>query len=57
MDSRIGFIGFLTALFIGLKLIGAISWSWVWVLAPIWIYFVAVLFLFTLAVIFAVREK
>ena len=33
----IGFNGFLTLLFIGLKLCGVISWSWLWVLSPIWI--------------------
>ena len=33
----IGFVGVLTILFIALKLCGVISWSWVWVLAPIWI--------------------
>ena len=27
----------LLILFIGLKLAGVISWSWVWVLAPMWI--------------------
>lgn len=33
----IGFPGLLTILFIALKLIGVISWSWWWVLSPIWI--------------------
>lgn len=33
----IGFCGLLTIVFITLKLLGKISWSWVWVLAPIWI--------------------
>ncbi len=33
----IGFSGLLTVLFIGLKLTGAISWSWWWVLSPLWI--------------------
>lgn len=27
----------LLILFIGLKLAGVISWSWIWVLAPMWI--------------------
>lgn len=31
------FIGNLTIAFIALKLAGFISWSWVWVIAPIWI--------------------
>jgi hypothetical protein len=33
----IGFTGALTILFIGLKLMGHIDWSWWWVLSPIWI--------------------
>lgn len=33
----IGFAGLLTLIFITLKLCGVISWSWVWVLAPLWI--------------------
>lgn len=32
----IGFFGLLTIVFITLKLIGVINWSWIWVLAPIW---------------------
>lgn len=32
----IGFFGLLAILFIALKLLGIISWSWAWVLAPIW---------------------
>ena len=40
----IGFAGLLTILFIGLKLTGAISWSWIWVLSPLWIgYAIALL--------------
>lgn len=33
----VGFCGLLTIAFIVLKLIGKISWSWIWVLAPMWI--------------------
>ncbi len=36
-SSSVGFIGLLTILFIALKLIGVISWSWLWVLSPLWI--------------------
>ena len=31
------FLGFLTLIFITLKLCHIIDWSWVWVLAPLWI--------------------
>lgn len=34
---KIGFTGLLTIVFIILKLVGAIDWSWWWVLSPIWI--------------------
>jgi hypothetical protein len=35
--SGISFCGLLTIVFIVLKLLGVISWSWLWVLAPLWI--------------------
>ena len=35
-SGGIGFFGLLAILFIALKLLGYISWSWFWVLAPIW---------------------
>jgi len=35
--SGIGFSGLLTIVFIVLKLIGIINWSWLWVLSPLWI--------------------
>ena len=51
-SGGIGFVGLLTIAFIVLKLIGRITWSWVWVLSPIWIvtvllFLVAVIGLFT----------
>jgi hypothetical protein len=35
--SKVGFTGLLTIVFIVLKLLGKISWSWIWVLSPLWI--------------------
>ena len=35
--GRIGVCELLTVLFIGLKLAGIISWSWLWVVSPIWL--------------------
>ena len=35
----------LTLLFIALKLIGVISWSWWWVLSPIWISLIVAVFI------------
>ena len=36
-SGGIGFIGLLTIVFITLKLLGIIKWSWLWVLSPLWI--------------------
>ena len=36
-SSGIGFGGLLAVVFIALKLLEVITWSWWWVLAPIWI--------------------
>ena len=36
-NGGVGFVGLLTIVFIVLKLIGVINWSWVWVLSPVWI--------------------
>ena len=53
-SSGIGFPGLLTVLFIGLKLTGNITWSWVWVLSPLWISFVLFLVIAAIVVIAAV---
>ena len=36
-SGGVGFYGLLTILFIGLKLTGYITWSWLWVLSPTWV--------------------
>lgn len=36
-SGGIGFVGLLTIVFIVLKLVGVIDWSWWWILSPIWI--------------------
>jgi len=41
--NGIGFCGILTIVFIVLKLVGTISWSWWWILSPIWIPWMIVL--------------
>ena len=46
----IGFTGLLAIVFIVLKLLGVITWSWVWVLSPIWISLVFVLFFVFIAI-------
>lgn len=53
----IGFTGLLTILFIALKLLGVISWSWWWVLSPLWITLaVAVIIIVFALIVEAVRD-
>lgn len=37
VSSGIGFMGVLQIVFIVLKLVKVINWSWIWVLSPTWI--------------------
>ena len=53
-SGGIGFTGILTIVFIILKLLDVIKWSWWWVLSPIWISFgiaLVVIFILLLAAI------
>ena len=47
----VGFTGLLTIVFIVLKLLGVIQWSWIWVLSPIWINVIIVIVLLALLII------
>jgi len=52
-SEGMGFVGVLTIVFVTLKLLGYISWSWWWVLSPLWIaaiLFVVVLLLVVLVI-------
>ena len=49
----IGFCGLLTIVFIVLKLLGKISWSWVWVLSPLWISWAVILVVLLIVAIVA----
>lgn len=51
---KIGFLGALSLLFIGLKLGGVISWSWLWVLSPLWGGFALGFVLFVFCVLLGV---
>ncbi len=48
----VGFCGLLTIVFIVLKILGHIQWSWLWVLAPLWIPFAIVIGVLLIIVIF-----
>ena len=52
MDNKakqggLGIFSVLTIIFIVLKLLGVIRWSWIWVLSPIWISAVIVVAVFS----------
>ena len=54
-SSGIGFVGLLTIVFIVLKLIGQVDWSWWWVLSPIWIS--AILIVSVVVFMFALEKR
>lgn len=54
-SGGIGFTGLLTVLFIALKLLGRINWSWWWVLSPIWISFILVIVLLVIGYCISAR--
>jgi len=53
----IGFPGLLTVLFVGLKLTGAIAWSWWWVLSPLWLGFAITLAFVLIVILLAVAAE
>ena len=42
-SGGVGFCGLLTLIFITLKLVGVINWSWTMVFSPIWMPIIVVL--------------
>jgi len=50
-NGNISLPALLTTVFIVLKLIGKISWSWWWVLSPLWIYGAILLLVFLFDII------
>lgn len=55
VNGGIGFTGLLTIVFIVLKLLGIITWSWVWVLSPIWIDAALVILLVVVLIILGIK--
>lgn len=56
-SGGIGFCGLLAIVFIVLKLLGKIDWSWGWVLAPIWIPLaLVVLVVLVLWIVISIRD-
>lgn len=52
--SGMGLGTLLTIIFVVLKLVGVISWGWIWVLAPLWISFALVIVIFIIVAIASV---
>lgn len=50
-QGGLGIVSVLTIIFIVLKLLGVIKWSWIWVLSPLWISAVIVLAVFSVILI------
>ena len=46
-QGGLGIVSVLTIIFVVLKLLGVIRWSWIWVLSPIWISAVIVAAVFS----------
>lgn len=53
-SGGLGLCSVLTIVFIVLKLVGVINWSWLWVLSPLWIELIIVI---VLVVILALLSK
>lgn len=56
-STGIGFTGLLTIVFIVLKLLGKITWSWWWVLSPLWISALGVMIVLVITLIIALISK
>ena len=50
-NYALGFFDILTIIFITLKLLGVIHWSWIWVLFPLWGSFVLILIIALIGII------
>ena len=50
-QGGLGIVSVLTIIFIALKLLGVIKWSWIWVLSPIWISAVIMVAVFSVILV------
>lgn len=55
-SGGIGFTGLLTIVFVILKLLDKIDWSWWWVLSPLWISFLLVIVFFVILLIIELKN-
>ena len=56
-SGGIGFVGLLQIVFITLKLLDKIDWSWFWVLSPLWISTSIVIIILIIILIVTVLSK
>ncbi len=49
-----GFVGTLTIVFVILKALGYLTWSWWWVFSPLWIMALIVLVIIFIVIIFII---
>ena len=56
-QGGLGIVSVLTIVFIVLKLLGVIKWSWIWALSPIWISAVIVVAVFSVILIGGMIKK
>lgn len=55
-SSGIGFTGALFLVFLILKLINIITWSWWWITAPLWVPFVLVMIFIVIFGLITIRR-
>lgn len=55
--GSLGFVGFLTLIFIILKLTNIINWSWIWVFSPIWISAIVLVLIFGIILVAGKMKK
>jgi hypothetical protein len=55
-QMKLTFTDLLTVLFIGLKLTGHITWSWLWVLSPLWIIVMLAIMLYAVLAMFGATD-
>jgi len=54
-SGGVGFVGLLTIVFVVLKILGKIDWSWFWVLSPL-IFTTALVFIFLIVYLWLIKS-
>lgn len=55
--AGLGIPGVLTLIFVVLKLVGVVNWSWLWVLSPLWISLGLIIVVIALIIVVAGGTK